>query len=227
MSQKCGISFIAFTATMILLVSAMNVMSLFALSQWVGVSIGGGAFIVMLIMLIPLIKRTLPHFVALTVNAVASGIAASSLFVYLGEYPPVLHTYLLVLAYGGIFAIYCLLTNIGFCKRHYVISMLVFLAIVITANILLAVMCDYAIFKLSLLCLIPFIAFLITIISNADGALAQIKTVAYYSFAALILIVIAVIIVISQGDGLDGLGDGLGGAAPARKKKNPYNYSDL
>lgn len=225
-SQKCRISLYSFIVTMVLLVSAMNAMSLFPVSEWIGVSIGGAAFVIMLIILIASVKRLIPHVVALFVNATASGIAASSLFVYLGAFPEIWHTYALVTAFGALFALYCLLANIGFLKRHYIISMLIFVAVVSAANIALAVMTEHPVFKLSLLCLIPFIFFLFTVISNADDGIAQIKIVAYCSFAVLILVVFVVLVIISEGDAASGL-DGIGDFAPSRKRDNPYGYREF
>ena len=77
---------------------------------------------------------------------------------------------------------------------------------------------------LTILYMIVFVAFFIPLADNAHCAEEHIKTVAYFSFAGLLVAVIVLAIMSDGGDlPLDGLAcvDGSGSA----KKRNPYAYA--
>ena len=231
-TKKCALSLGGFALTMLICFITMHVMSLFTLSKWVGIGAGTGIFVIMLILAIIFRhNRVLPFFI-IPVNAIGDGLALSSLYVFLGRYPRIRETAVIFGALMFAFLIYCLLTNIRFLRNHFIISMLLYIVMLLVALIMAAAINNTAkdhpqIFYLAFLCMIPFISFFITIAKGAENAAKQIKNMAGGSFAALILIIIAVFIIISQGEGLDGLGDGIGGdiVGGSPRKRNPYDYT--
>lgn len=232
-TKKCALSFGGFALTMLICFITMYVMSLFTLSKWVGVSAGIGVFAVMLIFAIVYKKNKLLPFIIIPLNAIGDGLALSSLYVYLGAYPAIWETAVLLGALLFAMLLYCALTDIAFFRDHYVISMIVYCVLLIVILIIVGTVGDTGkqhpqLIFLAALSLIPFFAFFISLATKAENAAKHIRNLSYCSFAALILIIIAVIIVISQGDGLDGLGDGMGsgidGAVGTRRKRNPYDF---
>lgn len=225
-TKKCALSLGGFALTMLLCLITMHVMSLFSISKWVGVGCGGGIFVIMLVITIIYRKEKYLPFIIIPVNAIGDGLAVSSLYVYLGAYPAVWES---AAVFGGLcilLFLYCLLTNIPFFRNHFIISMIAYLAVILAALITCAVLLDSKIFPLALLGLIPFTAFFITTVAKAADAFEHIKNMAYCSFAALIIIIIVVLAIISQGEGLDGLGSGIDGdvVKGAKPKRNPYDF---
>lgn len=227
-TKKCALSLGGFAVTMLICLITMHVMSLFTLSKWVGVGTGIGVMVLMLVLAVALRKRAGIHYFTITVNAVGEGLAASSLFVYLGSFPKLWESAVVFGSLCALLLLYILLTNIPFYRQHFVISMLSYVVVILAGLITGAVLTKSNAFYLALLAAIPFIAFFITTATKAENTKKHIKNLSYCSFAALVLVIIAVLVVISGGDGLDGIGDGLGGgidgAAGTRRKRNPYDY---
>ncbi|MDE7158922.1 MAG: hypothetical protein K2N74_05030 [Clostridiales bacterium] len=226
MNKKCALTYAAFALTLLLALAAMYFMSIFSVSKWVGVSVGGGVLIVSLVLLIVYRKKKAAYFAVVPVNGLASGIALSSLYVYLGGYPLLWQTVAVFGALNVLFVLYCLLTNFLFVQGHYVITLVVFSALLIGGGIVGVVLSSQIAFSLVLLALIPTIAFLMVLPASAKNPFEQIKNITYASFSALIVVIIVVLIVISEGDGLDGFGDGVGdpSAKAIKEKYNPFDY---
>lgn len=202
-------------------------MLIFDLNKWIGVGVGGGIFVFMLCLFFIFKKCTVFCYITIIVNALASGVAASSMFVHLGYAPPLWHSALLFVALCALFYLYCLLGNLTFFKNHYVISLLIFLLLIIASAITAACVSPLYIFKLALLALIPFIAYLVTLVIPAANYDKHLKNITGSSFAALIIVVIVVLIVLSQGEALDGISDTGGdilSAGNKKDKRNPYDY---
>ena len=209
------ITYVGFICTLLLCFIAMHVMSLFTLNYYVGLIIGAVIFGFTLVLAISLNKVRFIHFFVVPVNAVASGIALSSLYVYLEAFPAVWQTACVFAVTVVLFAIYLLLTKLAFIQKHCNLFILVCSLLLITAAALGMGFSDLIAFSLAMMSLIPFISFSITAALRAKDDYHYIKNVAICSFAVLILVIIVVMIVISQGDGLDGFAAG----DPATKKK--------
>ena len=225
MNKKCSLTYAAFALSLLLTFAAMYFMSIFRVSKWVGVSVGGGVLVVSLVLLLIYRKKKAAYFAVIPVNGLASGIALSSLFVYLGGYPFLWQTASVFGALNVLFLLYCLCTNFSFVRGHYVVTLVVFSALLIGAGIAGVVLSSQIVFGLVLLSLIPTIAFLMVLPAAAKNPFEQIKNITYASFSALIVVIIVVLIVISEGDGLDGFSGGDGSTAKAIKEKyNPFDY---
>ena len=225
-TRKCALTLGGFALTMLICFITMHVMSLFTLSKWVGVGTGSGVFVIMLIFAVIFRKNNLLPFFIIPINAIGDGLALSSLYVYLGAYPAVWES---AVVFGGlcfILFLYCLLTNIPFFRNHFIISMLLYFCILLTALITCAVLIKSKIFPLALMGMIPFTAFFISLATKAENTLSHVRHLSACSFAALIVIIVVVLVIISQGSGLDGVGDGLGGVSEKGKnpKRNTYAF---
>lgn len=227
LNRKCFATLGLLILTLLLGFISMHVMQLFTVSKWVGVSVASGILVVMLILTINFHKSRFIAFIVIPINAIANGIAASSLFVYLNKFPPLWHTALLFVALLFLFYTYCVLAKFSFFQNHYVICIFLYTLILIAVGITCLVVVGGAVFVLALLCLIPFFAFLLLLVSKSRDFFELLKSGVYSSFAVLALIILVVILVISQGEALDGLGDGLDasfGGGSVNNKKNPYDY---
>lgn len=228
MNKKTLTSLGLFGATTTIAFAVMHIMSLFDVSKWVGVSVGIALFAIMLVLIIVFKKHTSVKLAALFVNAVADGLASSSLFVHLGKFPALAQSAELFAVLVGIFALYCLLTYIPFARKHYIISMIAYAVTVVAMAIVALVFAEKstaAIFSLALLHMIIFIAFFVSLAVEAGDMSEHIKNITYCSFAGLIVVLIAVLIVLSDGGdftpGDVGIFDG-----GRSKRRNPYNFTD-
>lgn len=228
-NRKCLTSLGLLSLTLLLGFISLHIMQLFTISKWVGVSIASGIFVVLLILTIIFLgrkkrkkckKRNFIPYIVIPINGLANGIAASSLFVYLDEFPKLWHTALLFFALCLLFYIYCVLGKLSFFQNHYVICIGVYTLILIAVGVICFVLVGEAIFALTLLCLIPFFAFLLLLVSQSRNFSELIKFGAYCSFAVLALVIFAVIIVLSQGEVLEGMGNGIDGGLGSREKIN-------
>lgn len=230
LNKKCLISLGGLAITLILGFSAMHVMQLFYLDHWVGVSIGISLLVFMLIMFIILRKSiTMPlTLTAIPLNAIASGIALSSMYEYLGDYPAIWQSCAVFAALVILFMLYGLLTNLSFFQNHYVICEIALVILAATSVVLGMIFSDLITFSLAAISLIPFIAMLVTMTMRSSDVVEHIKNIACCSFAVLAIVIIAVLTVITQGDGLDGFGDGIELFGGGNKKKkeflNVYDY---
>lgn len=226
MNKKSSLTYGIFALTLLFAFAAMHFMSLFTVSKWVGVSVGGGFLVVALILLLIYRKKKSAYFAVFPVNGFASGIALSSLYVYLGGYPLLWQTVAVFGALNLLFLLYCVCTYIPFVRNHCVMSAVVFSALLIGGGIAGIVCSSQTVFSLVLLALIPTIAFLAVLPAAAKNPFEQIKNITYASFSALIVVIVVVLIVISEGDGFDGLDAFSGGesAKALKQKYNPFDY---
>ena len=226
-NKKCLLSWGGFAFTLLFGFAAMHLMQLFNLNYWVGVSVGAAILIVMLIVFIALRNNvTLPLTLsAIPVNAVASGIALSSMYEYLGYYPRIWQSAAVFATLTALFLLYCLLTDLKFFQRFYVICEITLIVLAAAAVILGMIFSDVAAFSLAAVGLIPFIAMLVSLTMRSSDAVEHVKNMSYCSFFVLAVVILVVLTVITQGDGLDGIGDGL--VSDKNKKGNKSNVYDF
>lgn len=220
-NKKKLLSLSAFAMTLSLCLVSMHIMSLFTIPYWLGVTIALGIFCIMLILLIALRKNKIMHCLVIPVNAIASGIALSSMYVYLESFPLVWQSACVFAALIVAFAVYCLLANIPFFNNHYVVCIAIYLLLLITAAALGMVFSDIIPFSLAMVELIPVISYLISLVLPSKDGTDHIKNLAYCSFAAFIFVIFAVLAVITQGDALDSL---VPTGSDKNKNKNPYGF---
>lgn len=224
-TKKCAVTLGGFALTLLICFITMHVMSLFTLSKWVGVGTGGGVFLIMLAFALIFRKNNLLPFFIIPINAVGDGLALSSLYVHLGAYPAIWETAVVFVGLCFMLTLYCLLTNIPFFRNHFIISMLLYFCIILTALITCAVLVKSRIFPLALMGMIPFTAFFISLATKAENTFNHVRHLSTCSFAALIVIIFVVLIIISQGQALDGAGGDIGGFGDGKKpKRNPYDF---
>ncbi len=226
MPSKRIIALIMFSLTVLLIFLSLFFMSFFTVNKWVGVGVGGGVFVLSGILFLLLRKKNkqVAEWGAIIVNAIASGIAVSSLFVYLGAFPPVWHLILVTVGTIALYAIYTGLTMLGFFGDHPVIALCIFLAFLLTLEILGAIYLASGAFYYAMILIIPFGAFSGSLIASAKSPEELFTHIAYASFTALILVIFVVLVVISEGDALDGVGGGSGDTI-SKKNKSPYTYT--
>ncbi len=232
-TKKCAVSFVTFALSLLLTFAAVLFMSLFTVSKWVGVSVGGTALCLLLTLYFALRKkhRSIQYWV-IPLAALATGVTVSSVFVLnrppvttslvvYAAYPPVWQVAVLFGALIALFYLYCLCTNLSFCRVHFRISLWVYAIALFATAILLLVFLKSPIYLLAVFGLIPTVAFLISLSVDAFDEKEHIKNLVYCSFGMLIVAIIVVLIILSEGDGIDGLDGGTTGFA---KRKNPYMY---
>lgn len=209
--------------------TTIHIMQMLTANKWVGVSVGLSLFVTTLMLELmnacAFNSRKGIHIAALVINAIADGLAASSLFVHLGKFPQVWQSAVVLTVMLGAFALYILLTYIPFARNHYISSIAMYVTIIFVAGLtcLLCLPNALAACALTLLYLAVFIAFLVSLPITARNTSEHLKHITYCSFAALATVIIIVLIVLSEGD-LDITPD-LGGGAPNKdKKRNPYEY---
>ncbi|MDE6618812.1 MAG: hypothetical protein K2K13_07335 [Clostridiales bacterium] len=232
MNKKSLLSLLLFAASTVVSFATIHIMPLLTTDKWVGVSTAIPMFIFMFIVLL-IISKMIEKFakparyVTLAVNAIADGMAISSLFMHFGRFPAIWQAALSAAGLIGLFALYLAITYIPFARKHYVISMIIYALMIIGAISAwcgTATQATKAMSVLTILYLIVFIAFFIPLADNAHCAEEHVKTVTYFSFAGLIVAVIVLAIMSDGGDlPLDGLAaaDSVGSS----KKRNPYAYA--
>lgn len=230
MNKKSLLSLCLFAASTALSFTAVHIMSLFDVSKWMGLTVGLSLLITTLMLEImnacAFKNRKGIHVVAIAVNAIADGIASSSLFVHLGEYPQLWQTVVIFVVTIAAFAIYLLITYTPFARNHFISSIGMYIVIICAAALscLLSLPKALAACSLALLYMAVFISFFVSLPIAARDMDEHIKHIAYCSFAALAAVIVIVLIVImSQGD-FD-IPDFLsGGTSDKDKKRNPYKY---
>lgn len=234
MNKKSLLSLYLFAASTVLSFVTIHIMSLFDISKWVGVSVALSLFVVMAILLLVATKKKkvkkhikAVRYATLAVNAIADGLAISSLFTYLGRFPQVWQSAAAAAVLIAVFALYLLLTYIPFTRQHYIISMVLYVLVVVGGGIAFCATASQsvkAVSVLTLLYMIIFIAFFIPLADNTYNAEEHIEKITYFSFAGIIVaIIVLAIISESDADFLSGLDGGIGSAGTA-KKRNPYDY---
>lgn len=226
-NKKCAASFATFAIFTAISFITLYIMSLFELNKWVGV-ISACCVLFVAMILVLLFSYLAAKLCIIALNAISCGLAASSMFTALGAYPPVWQTALLWVCLCALFIIYLLLCNFSFFRLHPFICIALF-SLLLLGGFITGAVFDISILKLALLFWIVFVMFLATCAKKADGMAQHFKNLAICSFVMAIVIIIAVIIVVSQGDGLDGIADGfdIPSVDPKNKKRNPYNFTTL
>lgn len=225
MTKKCLISFLIYVAFFAIMLISMHLMLLADVNKYVGVGVGGGIMAVAVILSFAVKSGKIKPFV-LALNAIACGIAISSLYIYLGRAPQIWQSAVICAALTALFAVYCLIVNIKAIKYHPIISFIVYLSLVLVSAVVGACLSDIVPFSLALMAFVPFASFLITTALRAKDVKTHIYNITCTSFAALVIVIIVVLIVISEGEIADGLDFPIGGDGGSLKKKrvNPYDF---
>ena len=232
MNKKSLLSLGIFGATTILSFVTVHIMQLICTNKWIGVSVALSLFAVMGIMLaVATNKKKLKkhikavRYVVLTVNAIADGLAISSLFTYLGYFPQVWQSVLVAVVLIGLFTLYLAITYIPFAQRHYIISMTIYVLLIIGLCIAWCVGANQttrAASFLAILYMLVFIAFFTTLAIGAYDKKEHIKKITYVSFVGIVVAIIVLAIISESGDlPLDGIS---GGANKYNTRHNPYKY---
>lgn len=233
-TKKCAVSFATFALSLLIMFAGVLFMSLFTVSKWVGASAGGGVLCLLLILYFVFRKKCRQlRYGVIPVASFAAGVTVSSVFVLnrasvitsglalQTAYPPVWQIAVLFGVLSAAFYLYCLCANLSFCRKHYKISLWVYAIALLATAVLLFVFLKSPIYLLAVFGLIPTVAFLISLSVDAFDEKEHIKNLVYCSFGMLIVAIIVVLIILSEGDGIDGLDGGTTGFA---KRKNPYMY---
>ncbi len=225
-SKKCFVSLLTFSLTLLVCFASMHFMQLFTVSKYTGVITGLVISILTFILLLNFKKYKFYNHLVIFTNAIASGLAISSLFVYLGAFPRISHTAILFAVLVALFYLYNLFCNLSFLKKHYILCIIIFCVLIIVGILTGFILTNSLISILSCLCVIPFISFLSTIITPAKNKTHHMKNIAFCSFSALIIVSIVVLVIISQGEGLDGLMGETISFDNAKQLKDPYSYKN-
>ena len=227
MTKKCQCSFVVYLILSAICLASMHLMLLADVNKYVGVGIGGGILIISFTLYMIFRKnKQLGAWVAVfyIASAIGSGLAISSLFVYLGVAPKVLYSVCVWTGYAILFIIYCLLANIPLFKRFPRICLTLYGILVLAGGILGMIFISPIIFSLALMMYILFISFLATILARSSSIHEHIKNMTLVSFMGLMIVVIVVLIVISQGEAMDGFDITTGGSKYRNFQKNPYDF---
>lgn len=228
LNSKRLIVFISCVVSVVLAFTGLAIFSLFDINQWVGVGIGGGVIIVCAVLAIAVKKAA--YIPVIIVNALAFGIAISSMYTHFGYFPPAWQTALVTVGTILLFGVFCLLSKTPLFKNHCVICTAVYLICVLAAEILLTIFVSAYLFGFALFLYLTLASHVIVLTVKVKDFDDLVANLAACSFTVLIIAVIVVIIVITQGDGADGVGDFLSGAAPSKsktKKRDPFNFELL
>ena len=227
MTKKCLSSFITFIFFSAVCFISMHLMLLTDVNKYVGVGIGSGILVIAFVSyLIFRENRKLKGwiFLFLIASAIGSGLAISSLYVYLGKAPAMIHSFCIWITYTILFLIYCLFVNIPLFKHFPRICLAVYGLIVLAGGIAGIIFSSKIIFSLALMMFVLFMSYLATILARSCNYSEHHKSLAWASFIGLFLVVIIVFIVISDGNGLDGIDDFGTGDNYRDPKKNPYEF---
>ena len=206
---------------------SMHLMLLADVNKFVGVGVGGGILVVAftLYMIFRKKKNFGAWFIAFYfASAIGSGLAISSLFVYLDTAPEILHSVFVWGAYVILFLIYCLLTGIPFFQRFPRICLTIYGIIVLAGVIVGMILVSPIVFSLALILFVLFITYLATILARSSNYYEHIRNLTLISFVGMMIVVIIVLIVISEGEALDGLDASTGGGKYNAPNKNPYDF---
>ena len=102
-TKKCALTLGGFALTTFLFFISLHVTSLFKTSKWMGVGVAVGVFVIMLIFTLVYRKNAVLPFFVIPINAIADGLAASSLFTHIGVYPQIWQTAILFAAVNAAF----------------------------------------------------------------------------------------------------------------------------
>lgn len=225
-TKKCFVSLLTFSLTLLICFVSMHIMQLFTVSKYTGVITGLVISIVTFILLLKFKKYKFYNHLVILTNAIASGLALSSLFVYLGTFPQIWHSAILFAVLVVLFYLYNLFCNLSFFKRHYILCIIIFCILIIAGFLTGFILTNSPVSILACLCVIPFISFLSSTITSAQNKNKHMNNIAFCSFSALIIVSIVVLIIISEGEALDGLTGDTISIGSANNIKNPYVYQN-
>lgn len=227
MTKKCRSSFITYILFSAICLVSMHLMLLADVNKYVGVGSGGVILVVAFVLYMVFRKhKNLGCWILLffLASAIGCGLAISSLYVFLGAALEVIYTFCVWGAYAIIFLVYCLVVNISLFKRHPRICLAIFGLLVLAGGIVGIFFSSKITFSLALMMFIPFISYLATILAHSNNYSEHINTLALVSFIGLFVVVIVVLIVISEGEGLDGLDISPESNWRKNNGKNPYDF---
>lgn len=197
-------------------------------NPYVGVGVGAGICIALTVLTAVGSAREWRHaFVPIAAgNGIGSGIALSSLFVFLGHAPAVTDYFIAFALLLAAFLLYCLLTYLPFVRRYPVPCMIVYAVLACAGYIVLVCLAYSCAFLITAIFLLPFIGFFVSIARRAEFPARQLEHVAGASCFSVAVVVILVLLIISQGEASDGMSDILptdiyGGG---KRKYNPYDF---
>ncbi|MGN0804816.1 MAG: hypothetical protein ACI4MS_05490 [Candidatus Coproplasma sp.] len=209
--------------------TGLAIFSLFKLNKYVGVSVGGGAIIICAVIALTFKK---PSFITVIfANSLAVGIAISSMYSHFKFTPPLWQ--LALVAWGTVilFGIFCLLTKTALFAKHHIVCGILFLLIVLTAEILLTVFVSSYVFSFALFLFMSLASHVLCISAKAKDRNMLIRNLTLCSFTVLLLAIVIVVIIITEGDGAE-LAEAFFPDTPSSKSKtgskfNPYNFETL
>ena len=229
MTKKCLSSFIAYTFFSAICLVSMHLMLLANVNKYVGVGIGGGILALGFVLyMIFRENEKLGSWILLwpVASAIGCGLAMSSLYVHLGAAPEIIYSFCIWGVYVILFLFYCLFTNLPLFKRHPRICLAVYGIFILAGGVIGICLASKIIYSLVLMTFIMFITYLATILATSRNYADHNKVLTSVSFVGLLLVVIVVLIVISEGEGLDGIDIPTADGGKFRDpKKNPYDFT--
>ena len=160
MTKKCLISFITYILLSAVCLISMHLMLLTDVNKYVGVGIGGGILAISFVLYMKFREnQKLRGWILLFLfaSAIGSGLAISSLYVYLGSAPSIIYSFCVWGAYVILFLAYCLFVNIPLFKRFPRICMLIYGLLVLAGGIIGIILSSKITFSLALIIFILFI----------------------------------------------------------------------
>ncbi|MGN0805762.1 MAG: hypothetical protein ACI4MC_01880 [Candidatus Coproplasma sp.] len=206
--------------------ASLTVFSLFEASKYIGLSIGIGIIVISAVIALTLKKSAyIPVIIA---NSTAVGIAISSLYNHFEFFPPVWQSALVALGTLMLFGIFCLLTKTPSFAKHHIVCGIIYLLIVLTAEILLTVFVSPYVFGFALFLFMTLASHLLTLSARAKDSDMLIRNLTVCSFTVLLLALIIVFVIITEGDGAELAEAFVPDNSSAKRKKtyqiNPYIF---
>ncbi|MGN1061357.1 MAG: hypothetical protein ACI4QN_06450 [Candidatus Coproplasma sp.] len=207
----------------------LAIFSLFTLNKFVGVGTGTG--IVVICGVIALTVKKTSYMPVIIANALAVGIAISSMYTHLGFFPPVWQLALIAFGTAALFGIFCLFTKTPLFEKHHIVCGIVYLLIVLTAEILLTVFVSPYVFAFALFLFMTLAAHVLTLSARAKDLNMLIHNLTVCSFTVLLLAVLIVIAIITEGDGAEAVAELFTASDGSKTNKtkpfDPYNFELL
>ncbi len=228
MTKKCLNSFITYILFSANCLICMHLMLLANVNKYVGVGIGGGILVINLVLYMIFRKhKNLNGWILIFIcaSAIGCGLAISSLYVFLGVAPTIINSLCIWGVYVILFLCYCLFSNIPLFKRFPRICLLIYGLLVLAGGIIGIILSSKIVFSLALMLFILFIFYLATILAHSSNYSEHNDILALASFSGLFIVIIVVLIIISEGEGLNGVDfdPGVGGGY-SKSKRNPYDF---
>lgn len=225
MSNKCFYTFILYCGFTALAVIAMHLFLLLPVNQWAGLITGFVLFCTMGVLAIGFSKKRIISYFVCAGNALASGIALSSFYVWLEDTPLPWQSAAIWGISAVYFAAFCFLTNLRFVQDFSSLCTLIYLLPPLAGGIVGVCLSSVTVFSLALFFLVPLTAYLIALSTNAKNLRAHMKNAAYASFGALLALLILVFFCIGDSSGSsEGSGSGDFGGFFSRNRRNPYEF---